>query len=118
MLAQPGRVYPITIDAGVTSNEFGRGHRVRIEVSSSNFPHYDRNPNTGGAVADEKELRRAKQTVYHDRLRPSHVLLPVIPEGAAPAVARQRRSPPSPSPPAARREVQPTALRPPGGRPF
>jgi putative CocE/NonD family hydrolase len=112
-LADPGRVYPITIDAGVTSNEFGRGHRIRLEVSSSNFPHYDRNPNTGRAVAAEKETRRAWQTVYHDRLRPSQLLLPVIPESAAPAIARRPIAPPSasPQPAAPHREVSPTALR-------
>jgi hypothetical protein len=89
-LAQPGRVYAVTIDAGVTSNEFGRGHRVRLEVSSSNFPHYDRNPNTGRPVADENELRRAWQTVYHDRLRASRVVLPVIPAGAKGEVVARR----------------------------
>jgi putative CocE/NonD family hydrolase len=76
--ARPGQVYPITIDAGVTSNEFGKGHRIRLEVSSSNFPRFDRNPNTGRPVADEKELRRAQQMVFHDRLRASHLLLPVV----------------------------------------
>ncbi len=79
MLAQPGHVYPIVIDAGVTSNEFQKGHRIRLEISSSNFPRFDRNPNTGRAVADERELRRANQTIFHDRARPSHILLPVIP---------------------------------------
>jgi len=116
-LAQAGDVYPITIDAGVTSNEFGRGHRIRLEVSSSNFPHYDRNPNTGRAVADEKEMRRAFQTVYHDRLRPSHLLLPVIPEGSSPAIAHRPVTPPVPQA-VPHREVPPTALRFPGGRPF
>jgi putative CocE/NonD family hydrolase len=80
VLAHPGQVYPITIDAGVTSNQFGRGHRIRLEVSSSNFPRFDRNPNTGRPVADEKELRRAAQTIFHDRQRPSHILLPVVPD--------------------------------------
>jgi putative CocE/NonD family hydrolase len=116
-LARPGQVYPIAIDAGVTSNEFAPGHRIRLEVSSSNFPHYDRNPNTGRAVADEKEMRRTRQTVYHDRSRPSQLLLPVIPESAAPPAAIARRPVPSPSP-AAPREVPSTALRPPGGHPF
>jgi uncharacterized protein len=80
VLAQPGQVYPITIDAGVTSNQFARGHRIRLEISSSNFPRFDRNPNTGRPVADEKELRQAAQTIFHDRQRPSHILLPVVPE--------------------------------------
>jgi len=80
LLASPGEVYAITIDAGVTSNVFLKGHRIRLEISSSNFPRFDRNPNTGGAIADARELRTATQTVYHDRPRPSHLLLPVVPE--------------------------------------
>jgi hypothetical protein len=64
-------------------------------------------------VAAEKETRRAWQTVYHDRLRPSQLLLPVIPESAAPAIARRPIAPPSasPQPAAPHREVSPTALR-------
>ncbi|MBI1790330.1 MAG: CocE/NonD family hydrolase [Acidobacteria bacterium] len=78
LAAKPGETYRIAIDAGVTSNVFLKGHRIRLEISSSNFPRFDRNPNTGRPVADEKELRKAEQTVYHDRTRPSHVLLPVV----------------------------------------
>ena len=78
-LAIPGQTYQITVDAGVTSNVFLKGHRIRLEISSSNFPRFDRNPNTGRPVADETELRKASQTVYHDRARASYVLLPVIP---------------------------------------
>jgi putative CocE/NonD family hydrolase len=78
--AHPGEVYPITIDAGVTSNLFLPGHAVRLEVSSSNFPRFDRNANTGRPVADEKTLRKAQQTIYHGRDRDSHIVLPVIPE--------------------------------------
>ncbi len=79
-LAHAGEVYRITLDAGVTSNVFLKGHRIRVEISSSNFPRFDRNPNTGGPIADEIRLRPASQTVYHDRQRPSHVLLLVMPE--------------------------------------
>jgi len=78
-LARPNRVYPIAIDAGVTSNVFAKGHRIRLEVSSSNFPRFDRNPNTGRAIAEEKELRPAKQVVYHSRRYPSRIDLPVVP---------------------------------------
>jgi putative CocE/NonD family hydrolase len=77
-LARPGEICKLTIDAGVTGNVFQRGHRIRIEVSSSNFPRFDRNPNTGEPVADATELRKATQTVYHDARRPSYVLLPVV----------------------------------------
>jgi putative CocE/NonD family hydrolase len=75
----PAEVYRLTIDAGVTSNVFLAGHRVRLEISSSNFPRFDRNPNTGRPVEDEKTLRKAVQTVFHDRNRRSYVLLPVVP---------------------------------------
>jgi putative CocE/NonD family hydrolase len=77
-LARPGEICKLTIDAGVTGNVFQKGHRIRMEISSSNFPRFDRNPNTGGAVADATELRKATQTVYHDARRPSYVLLPVL----------------------------------------
>jgi hypothetical protein len=76
--ARPGEICKLTIDAGVTGNVFQKGHRIRMEISSSNFPRFDRNPNTGGPVADATELRKASQTVYHDARRPSYVLLPVL----------------------------------------
>ena len=79
-LAQPGEVYPLTIDAGVTSNVFLPGHKFRVEISGSNFPRFDRNQNTGGVIVDETELKTARQSVYHGSIYPSHVLLPVIPE--------------------------------------
>jgi len=87
-LAQPGAVYPLTIDAGVTSNVFLAGHSIRIEISSSNFPRFDRNPNTGGPLADEIALKQAKQTIYHSRLYPSHIVLPVIPSAEQHAMRR------------------------------
>ncbi len=77
--AAPGKVYPLTIDAGVTSNVFLAGHSIRIEISSSNFPRFDRNPNTGRAFADETMLKKAQQVIYHTRMYPSRVLLPVVP---------------------------------------
>lgn len=83
-LMTPGEVYRMTIDAGVTSNVFRAGHRIRVEISSSNFPRFDRNPNTGSFSPDSLEMRKAAQTVYHDHERHSYVLLPVVP--AAPAV--------------------------------
>jgi putative CocE/NonD family hydrolase len=74
-----GEIYKVTVDAGVTSNVFLKGHRIRVEISSSNFPRFDRNPNTGGPVADETRLFKASQTVYHDREHPSCVVLMVMP---------------------------------------
>ena len=85
-LARPGQDYQIALDAGVTSNVFRKGHRIRLEISSSNFPRFDRNPNTGRPVGEETELRKASQVVYHDRARASYVLLPVIPAPAARAI--------------------------------
>ena len=78
-LAEPGKVYPLVIDVGVTSNVFLAGHAIRVEISSSNFPRFDRNPNTGRAFADETALKKAQQMIYHSRQYPSRVLLPVIP---------------------------------------
>lgn len=78
-LLKPGEVVRAPIDAGVTSNVFLKGHRIRVEISSSNFPRFDRNPNTGAVVADETRLLKADQTVYHDRERPSQVVLMVVP---------------------------------------
>ncbi len=78
-LLEPGRVERFDIDLWVTSNLFKRGHRIRLEVSSSNFPRFDRNPNTGHDFGSDSELLPAKQTIYHDHAHPSHLLLPVIP---------------------------------------
>jgi putative CocE/NonD family hydrolase len=78
-LLDPGRVYQYTIDLWSTSNCFLRGHRIRVEISSSNFPQFDRNPNTGNPFGLDAELKPARQTVYHDADHPSHILLPVIP---------------------------------------
>lgn len=80
LLLTPGEAAEFTIDLWVTSNVFLPGHRVRVEISSSNFPRFDRNPNSGLPFGTDTELHQAEQTVYHDALRPSHILLPVIPE--------------------------------------
>jgi uncharacterized protein len=78
-LARAGEIYPLSIDAGVTSNVFLAGHSIRIEISSSNFPRFDRNLNTGRPFAEETQLEKATQSVYHGSLYSSEVLLPVIP---------------------------------------
>jgi putative CocE/NonD family hydrolase len=72
--------YQITVDAGVTSYVFGSGHRIRLEVSSSNFPRFDRNLNSMQANAEEKKAAKARQTVFHGIGYPSAVILPVIPK--------------------------------------
>jgi putative CocE/NonD family hydrolase len=78
-LIEAGKVYRYEIDLWVTSNVFLAGHKIRVEISSSNFPRFDRNPNTGHPFGSDDILRKAKQTIYHDGEHPSHVLLPVIP---------------------------------------
>jgi uncharacterized protein len=76
---KPGKVYEYTIDLLATSNVFKAGHRIRLEVSSSNFPKYDRNPNTGHEIGVDAETRVATQQIFHDSGRPSHLILPLIP---------------------------------------
>jgi uncharacterized protein len=76
----PGEVYELTVDLGATSNVFLPGHRVRLDVSSSNFPRIDRNLNTGGRIGFETEWRVAHNTVHHSRRHPSRLLLPVVPD--------------------------------------
>lgn len=74
----PGAAERIEIDAGVTSNLFLTGHRIRVDVSSSNFPKYDRNLNLGTPNAAEKRMRPARQEIRHGGEWDSHVLLPVV----------------------------------------
>ena len=78
-LVEPGRAYCYTIDLWATSNVFQRGHQIRLEISSSNFPRFDRNTNTGNLIAGDAELKPALQTVLHNAQHPSHVTLPIIP---------------------------------------
>ncbi|WP_179957420.1 CocE/NonD family hydrolase [Exilibacterium tricleocarpae] len=75
---QPGRVYKVEIDLQATSNVFLKGHQIRLEVSSSNFPRFDRNLNTGGANFDEKEGRIATNSVHYSPKYTSHLVLPVV----------------------------------------
>lgn len=78
-LLEPGRIYEYTIDVGVTGNVFRKGHCIRLEISSSNFPRFDRNPNTGHAIGKDAETRPARQTVHHSSKYPSRIVLPTIP---------------------------------------
>jgi putative CocE/NonD family hydrolase len=78
-LMTPGEIYPITIELGPTSNLFKAGHRIRVHVSSSNFPRFDVNPNTGGRLGQVAGTAVATNTVYLDAAHPSHVVLPIIP---------------------------------------
>jgi putative CocE/NonD family hydrolase len=78
-LLTPGQPEEVAIDVGATSNLFLPGHRIRLEIAGSNFPRFDRNPNTGMTFAESAELRRADQTVFHDAQRPSRLILPIVP---------------------------------------
>ena len=78
----PGTVYPLTIEVGVTSNVFKKEHRIRLEITSSCFPIYTRNLNTGEPMASAVEIKVANQTVHHSKDYPSRLVLPVIPRTA------------------------------------
>ena len=72
------QVYELTVDLWATANTFRRGHRIRVAVTSSSFPRFDRNLNTGGLNAGEARGQVALNTIFHDALRPSRIILPVI----------------------------------------
>jgi uncharacterized protein len=79
-LMTPGQVYEFKIDLWSTSNVFLKGHRIRLEVSSSNFPRFERNLNTGKDASTSAEMVTATNTVLHDAAHPSALILPVVPE--------------------------------------
>jgi putative CocE/NonD family hydrolase len=81
-MLQPGIPTEVTVTAFPTANLFKRGHRIRLDVSSSNFPRFDVNPNTGEPEGRGLTRQVARNTVYLDRERPSHVVLPIIPARA------------------------------------
>jgi putative CocE/NonD family hydrolase len=80
-LLEPGLVYPLTIQLLPTSNLFVRGHRIRVDISSSNFPRFDVNGNTGENPAASPVKIPAQNAVFHDEERPSHVSLPLVSAG-------------------------------------
>ena len=75
---EEGEVYEIDLTPMSTSNFFAKGHRIRIEISSSNFPRFTRNLNTGGNNFDEKEGVIARNKIYHNTAHPSQIRLPMI----------------------------------------
>jgi len=74
----PGQIYKFVIDLWSTSNVFLKGHALRLEISSSNFPRFDRNPNTGEAQAWAQKYVSATNTVYHDVEHPSALMVPIV----------------------------------------
>jgi len=79
---ESGRIYEITIEPFATANLFKRGHRIRLDISSSNFPHFDVNPNSGESPALARAPRIAVNTVYVGTEHPSHLVLPIVPVNA------------------------------------
>jgi putative CocE/NonD family hydrolase len=79
-LLEPGTVYELHLDLWATANVFRAGHRIRLDVSSSNFPRFDRNSNTGGTIWQESEAEfvQALNRVHHTGAKPSHLVLPII----------------------------------------
>ncbi|MDH5248928.1 MAG: CocE/NonD family hydrolase, partial [Cyclobacteriaceae bacterium] len=77
-LLKPGEVYAYDIELTGTANVFLPGHRIRIDITSSNFPQFDRNPNTGAPLGENAIVRVAQQTIYHGGDRESHIILPVV----------------------------------------
>jgi hypothetical protein len=82
-LLEPGKVYEYAIDMWATSNVFLPGHRIRLEIASSNFPRFDRNLNTGEEPGTATRMEKARQTIHHSPDYPSHLVLPVIPRPQA-----------------------------------
>jgi putative CocE/NonD family hydrolase len=77
-LIRPGQVYKYAIQVWPTSNLFKAGHAIRLEISSSNFPMWDRNQNTGHPFGQDAETRVADQTIFHDKDYPSSITLPIL----------------------------------------
>jgi putative CocE/NonD family hydrolase len=77
-LISPGQVYEYTIDLSSLSHVFQKGHKIQVEISSSNFPMYDRNPNTGHKFGEDAQVQKATQTIYHNSQHRSHIVLPVV----------------------------------------
>jgi putative CocE/NonD family hydrolase len=77
----PNKIYAIEIACYPTSNLFQRGHRIRLDIASSNYPHFDINTNTGEPFGKSQRLAVADNRVHHDRDHPSHVVLPLIQQG-------------------------------------
>jgi hypothetical protein len=80
-LMRPGEVYPLDLEAFPTANRFKKGHRIRLDVSSSNFPRFDVNPNTGEPLGASRRWATADNSIHHSARHPSHVVLPIVPSG-------------------------------------
>ena len=79
VMLQPGRVYEFTIDPFPTANVFKKGHRIRVDISSSNFPRFDVNPNTGEPLGKNRRMVTTDISIQHSATYPSHIVLPLAP---------------------------------------
>ena len=86
---KPGVIYPFTVDLLATSNVFLPGHRIRVDITSSNFPAFDRNPNTGESFGVSSKIAIARQSICHTARHPSHIILPVIEDNSPPRAANR-----------------------------
>jgi putative CocE/NonD family hydrolase len=91
-LMEPGKIYQFEVDLWATAQSFPRGHRLRVELTSSDFPRYERNLNTGGPLGEEVSGRVAVNVIYHDSAHPSHVVLPVFRSSTAEIAGHQAQS--------------------------
>ena len=80
-LMEPGKIYEVQIQLPPTSNLFMPGHRIRLDISSSNFPRFDVNPNTGEPLYMHRSKTKTNNTLYYGPRYPSRIQLPVIPDG-------------------------------------
>ena len=79
VMLKPGQIYPFTIEPFPTANVFKKGHRIRVDISSSNFPRFDVNPNTGEPLGRNRRMISTDITIQHSAMYPSHIVLPIAP---------------------------------------
>ena len=91
-LLTPGEISPLVLQPFPTANCFKAGHRIRVDISSSNFPRFDVNPNTGEPLGMSRRVVTADNTIYHDTSHLSQVILPIVEKGATQA-STQRQIP-------------------------
>jgi len=80
-LMTPGEIYEFVVEPFPTANVFKKGHRIRIDISSSNFPRFDLNPNTGEPLGTSRRMIPADNSIHHDERHASYVVLPIAPSG-------------------------------------
>jgi putative CocE/NonD family hydrolase len=77
-LLEPGKIYEVKLNNGLTSELFRAGHRIRVQISASFFPDFSRNLQTGELEANSAKMQKARVRIYHDREHASRVILPIV----------------------------------------